>query len=136
MITSILLFVGGLSAGVILGGFGGYAASNSVAKLKQTKARAELPDDELYREAYNEVATITGDIKVTKKKPEETKEPEIKFLTGDVGLFFGQRWKIPGIKHLVSIHTVKDGIVTYAWDNMTATISIETFKKHARAVDE
>lgn len=68
MITSILLFVGGLSAGIILGGFGGFAISNGVAKLRHVKARNELPDDELYREAYNEVAELTGDVKVRRRK--------------------------------------------------------------------
>ena len=136
MITSILLFVGGLSAGVILGGFGGYAASNGVARLKQTKARAELPDDELYREAYNEVADITGDIKVVKKTEQKPEKPVLKFITGDVGIFYGQRWKIPGIKDIVTILAVKDQIVTYKMGDQQASISYATFKANAKLLDE
>lgn len=137
MLISILLFVGGLSAGVILGGFGGYAASNGIARLKQTKARAELPDDELYREAYNEVADITGDIKVLKKTEQKPEKPALKFITGDVGVFYGQHWKIPGIKDVVTVLAVKDRIVTYQFkNNQTATVSYDTFKHSAKLLDE
>lgn len=137
MITSILLFVGGLSAGIIIGGFGGYAASSGVAKLKQTKARAELPDDELYREAYNEVAGLTGDVRVAKKKEVVILAPQITNLApDDVPILSGQHWKVVGIKTPVRVESVKDDIVSYYDYDAKCTIgSRASWRKAAKVVD-